>query len=94
MAVSVLVSWVGNGIPRKLGFVVLVDKKITGAVLKATDTWIESPNFRGLPHVVGGVKVPVQVAVPAPRAVPLLLTLTVSEEPQFLVIVGDPFSTM
>jgi hypothetical protein len=94
MAVSVLLNWVGNGIPRKLGFVALLDKKITEAVLKATDTCIESPNFRGVPHVVGGVKVLVHVAVPAPRAVPLLLRLTVSEEPQFLVIVGDPFRTM
>jgi hypothetical protein len=89
---------VGNGIPKKLGLVVLLDKKITEAVLKLTDTWIESPKDRGVVQVVVGVKVPLHwLGVPVPREVPLSLTVMVRAglwEPQVLVIVGDPLITM
>jgi hypothetical protein len=94
MDVSWLASCVGNGMPKKLGLVVFLERKIMLEVLNVTDTRIESPKDRGLPHVVGGVKVPLQLGVPVPSEVPLSLTVTVSLEPHPLVIVGDPLSTM
>jgi len=79
--------------PKKFGFVVLLDRKIIEEVLNVTDTWIESPKLRGLAQVVGAVQ-PEQVGVPVPSEVPLSLTETVSCDPQPLVIVGDPLATM
>src|SRR5215467_13103405 len=93
IAVSWLLRVVGNGMPRKFGLLVLLDKKIIEEVLKVTETWIESPKVRGLAQVVGAVQ-PEQVAVPVPSEVPLSLTVTVNFEPQPLVIVGEPLATM
>ena len=93
IAVSWLLSDVGNAMPRKFGFEVFVDRKIIDEVLNVTDTWIESPKLRELAQVVGAVQ-PEQVAEPLPSEVPLSLTVTVRYLPHPLVIVGDPLATI
>jgi len=46
MAVSVLVSTAGNGIPKKFGEVLLLDKKIILVASKASCSCNVSPNAR------------------------------------------------